>query len=120
MIVRNSAKCLLCGDEIESKSVHDFVMCGCGNIFVDGGREYVRCGASVPDAFVSTAVFEIDYTVRHMEGDVMVVDAHFVDKEVAVYEAQDLSEANPDVKYYVYDCDRVLYPIMNGHMLYRI
>lgn len=41
-ILRNSAKCLKCGDEIESKSVHDFVSCKCGAISVDGGHEYLR------------------------------------------------------------------------------
>lgn len=42
---RNRAKCLLCGDIIESKSVHDFVKCKCGSIFVVGGLEYKRIGA---------------------------------------------------------------------------
>lgn len=41
-ILRNSAKCLKCQTEIESKSVHDFVACPCGNLMVDGGREYQR------------------------------------------------------------------------------
>jgi len=43
--VRNRAKCLLCGDIIESKYRHDFVKCSCGEIFVDGGNEYWRAGA---------------------------------------------------------------------------
>ena len=38
----NSAKCLLCEDVIFSRSVHDFQSCKCGNISVDGGREYDR------------------------------------------------------------------------------
>lgn len=44
-VYRNRAKCLKCGDIIESKSVHDFVSCSCGEIFVDGGQEYFRAGA---------------------------------------------------------------------------
>lgn len=44
-IVRNSATCLLCGDEIESKHRHDYVSCKCGEIFVDGGKDYIRRGA---------------------------------------------------------------------------
>lgn len=44
-IIRNAAQCLLCGDIVESKHRHDFRRCSCGNIFVDGGREYVRRGA---------------------------------------------------------------------------
>lgn len=43
-IIRNSAKCLVCGDEIESKHRHDFMPCSCGNIFVDGGKDYIRRG----------------------------------------------------------------------------
>ena len=41
-IRRNMAKCLKCGDVIESKTVHDFVTCSCKNLSVDGGREYLR------------------------------------------------------------------------------
>lgn len=41
-IIRNSAHCEKCGDDIESKSRHDFVSCTCGNIAVDGGRDYLR------------------------------------------------------------------------------
>lgn len=36
-LIRNSAHCLLCGDEIESKHRHDLRRCSCGNIAVDGG-----------------------------------------------------------------------------------
>ena len=46
-ITRNAAKCKECGDVIESKSVHDWVSCGCGAIFVDGGREYLRRGGDL-------------------------------------------------------------------------
>lgn len=58
MIVRNSARCLKCGDEIESKHRHDFVLCKCGAIFVDGGAEYLRCGADDWANFESTSVTE--------------------------------------------------------------
>jgi hypothetical protein len=43
-IVRNSVRCNDCGDEIESTHRHDFVKCSCGNVFVDGGRDYLRRG----------------------------------------------------------------------------
>ena len=43
-IIRNAARCKACGDVIESYDVHDFVKCGCGKIFVDGGHEYLRRG----------------------------------------------------------------------------
>lgn len=42
IIIRNSAKCLSCGDEIESTHGHDFRSCRCGNICVDCGHEYLR------------------------------------------------------------------------------
>lgn len=41
-IVVNKIKCNHCGDEIESKSVHDFVWCKCGTVAVDGGKEYLK------------------------------------------------------------------------------
>lgn len=43
-ITRSRARCTHCGDVIESKHRHDFVGCSCGAIFLDGGRDYVRCG----------------------------------------------------------------------------
>jgi len=43
-IKKNKAKCLHCGDEIESFHKHDFKQCSCENIFVDGGLEYIRHG----------------------------------------------------------------------------
>lgn len=43
--IKNNARCRKCGDEIESKSRHDFVTCKCGAISVDGGQDYMRrCG----------------------------------------------------------------------------
>lgn len=42
--MRNRARCKLCGDTIESKFRHDFVKCRCGEIFVDGGVDYLRYG----------------------------------------------------------------------------
>lgn len=41
-ILRNMAKCLDCEDVIESKSVHDFRTCKCGNLSVDGGLDYIK------------------------------------------------------------------------------
>jgi hypothetical protein len=38
-------RCLKCGEELESKSIHDFCMCECDNqTFVDGGSHYTRFG----------------------------------------------------------------------------
>lgn len=41
-IIINKAQCRLCGDVIESMSTHDAKTCSCGEITVDGGKEYIR------------------------------------------------------------------------------
>lgn len=41
-ILRNAARCLRCGEEVESQHTHDFVRCSCGNVAVDGGPSYLR------------------------------------------------------------------------------
>lgn len=56
MILRNSAQCKLCGEEVESEGVHDFKWCGCGEIFVDGGRSYLRRGARDLTNFIDTSM----------------------------------------------------------------
>lgn len=57
-IIRNSAQCRLCNDEIESKSHHDFVSCKCGAISLDGGHDYIR-RIGDPKNFIDTS-----YTVH--------------------------------------------------------
>ncbi len=37
-------KCLICGDIIESKSVHNLVSCKCESCHIDGGNEYLHFG----------------------------------------------------------------------------
>jgi hypothetical protein len=49
--MRNRARCRKCGDVVESLHRHDFVACGCGAIFVDGGQDYQRAGFHDPDDF---------------------------------------------------------------------
>mgnify|MGYP000724009172 CR=1 FL=1 len=46
IIISNRARCKLCEDVIESVHRHDFRYCRCGEIFVDGGKEYLRRGAN--------------------------------------------------------------------------
>jgi len=42
----NKIRCDVCGVELVSKHVHDFVTCGCENkAFTDGGDDYQRVGA---------------------------------------------------------------------------
>jgi len=42
--MKNRAICKICKDVIESVSVHDWVACKGGHIFIDGGRDYQRYG----------------------------------------------------------------------------
>lgn len=58
MIIRNSAKCLKCGEEIESKFRHDFRSCKCGALSVDGGKDYLRRVFSRKDDWVETSVMD--------------------------------------------------------------
>lgn len=44
--MRNRAKCKLCQEIIESMHRHDYVKCKCGEIFVDGGNDYLKAGAT--------------------------------------------------------------------------
>ena len=44
-IFRQGLKCLQCGNRIFSDYRHDFKVCKCGAIFVDGGYDYFRYGA---------------------------------------------------------------------------
>jgi hypothetical protein len=46
IILRNSAKCLKCNDEVESTHVHDFKWCKCGSMAVDGGHWYLKRAAN--------------------------------------------------------------------------
>lgn len=57
-VKRNAAKCLKCDDEIESKYTHDFCMCKCGAIFVDGGLSYLRRGGDPEQMLDLTEYFE--------------------------------------------------------------
>jgi len=45
-LIKNAARCKLCDTIIESRFRHDFQACPCGEIFVDGGLDYVRRGGN--------------------------------------------------------------------------
>ncbi len=57
-IIKNAIRCNLCGDEIESKTVHNFVTCSCGACSVDGGHEYLRRVAPNENDFTDISVVE--------------------------------------------------------------
>lgn len=60
IIERNSAKCLDCGDEIESVHRHDFKWCSCGNLAVDGGKDYRRRLSRGGFNFEDTSIYTYD------------------------------------------------------------
>lgn len=41
-IKTNKVRCLDCNSIIESTHRHDFRYCSCGNVAVDGGKDYLR------------------------------------------------------------------------------
>ena len=57
-IISNKAQCLVCGYIIESRFRHDFASCKCGNIFVDGGKEYLRRGFKAAGTFMELSETE--------------------------------------------------------------
>ena len=57
-IIRNMARCKLCGDVIESKTRHDFVTCSCGAVSVDGGHDYLRRCYNLTDDIEELSVIE--------------------------------------------------------------
>lgn len=44
IIISNKAQCEKCEEIIESKYRHDYVTCKCGNLAVDGGKDYIKRG----------------------------------------------------------------------------
>ena len=57
-IIKNAIRCNLCGEEIESRHVHDFVTCRCGACSVDGGHEYLRRCFRTRDCYTDISVTE--------------------------------------------------------------
>ena len=60
-IIHNRCQCRKCGYIIESVHRHDFKHCNCGEIFVDGGRDYIRRGAKDMDNIIDLTVYEKPY-----------------------------------------------------------
>lgn len=62
-IIRNRAKCCLCGDTVESKHRHDYRSCRCGALSVDGGLDYLKRGYSGGgEGFLELSEYEQDVT----------------------------------------------------------
>jgi hypothetical protein len=62
--------CLECDQIVESKHRHDFKECKCGNVFVDGGHEYLRWGIRDFSTVVSLSeVEEEEETNKALDGE---------------------------------------------------
>ena len=49
IIITNKIKCKKCGYVIESTHRHDFKLCKCGAVAVDGGKDYLRRSGNLED-----------------------------------------------------------------------
>ena len=58
IIFINKIQCKHCGDIIESKTTHDFKMCSCGKVGVDGGPDYLRRVGKLED-FIDLVQLEV-------------------------------------------------------------
>lgn len=65
-LVRNSAHCLVCDDEIVSTHRHDYVTCSCGRISVDGGLAYAKRVFAADARWEDTSVYEDDLDVADL------------------------------------------------------
>lgn len=59
-IIKNQAQCLICGEIIESTHRHDYVTCKCGNLSVDGGKDYCRRSFKEMDTWIDISIWEED------------------------------------------------------------
>lgn len=68
-IILNSAKCLLCGDVLISRTQHHFVSCKCSNLSCDGGLVYTKRVIGSMDAYEELSVYsDAEYGVVRQNG----------------------------------------------------
>jgi hypothetical protein len=68
MIKVQAIRCPTCGDTIYSRARHDLRSCTCGEIYIDGGFDYIRIGwqtGAPPEPFKLT----IDATKKQLFDD---------------------------------------------------
>jgi hypothetical protein len=64
-MVRNVAKCKVCEDIIESKHLHDYVVCKCGEIAIVGGEDHWYAFGKN-----ATSLIRIDEETNYLGGDI--------------------------------------------------
>jgi hypothetical protein len=67
MLTVHGLECLKCGDRIYSRARHDFRSCECGDIFVDGGFDYMRGGYK--DKPPIDVEIDVDATIKELYDD---------------------------------------------------
>lgn len=60
IVIINKIRCKKCGDIVESKYRHDFKMCKCESVGVDGGHDYLRRTGNREDYEELSVAEEID------------------------------------------------------------
>ncbi|MBB6447061.1 DUF7695 domain-containing protein [Bacillus benzoevorans] len=69
-ILVNKIRCKKCDEVIESKHEHDFRLCSCGSIFIDGGTDYQRFGWGIKQTEEKLDIDEfIDFSYSIYEED---------------------------------------------------
>lgn len=89
-IVYNAIFCNSCGDRIASENRHDFKMCKCGKVGVDGGHEYLRrIGEDYKDVSILTNDIHIarEYLKRNGTTLLKDMDTDWV-RNVIIYEEE--------------------------------
>ena len=71
-VIVNKIRCKKCGEIIESTHRHDFKICKCGAVAVDGGHDYLRRSGDLDgyDELSVTEKLDIDFnSVRRKKND---------------------------------------------------
>ena len=71
-VIVNKIRCKKCGDVIESTHRHDFKICKCGAVAVDGGHDYLRRSGDLDgyEELSETEKLDIDFSsVRKKKND---------------------------------------------------
>lgn len=64
-IYTNRAQCRKCLDIIESKYRHNFVICKCGAISVDSGKDYLKRSGMELDDVIELSEYDSEYNDKN-------------------------------------------------------
>lgn len=64
MLVKNAIKCKYCKQTIESVHRHDFNVCGCGKVGIDGGiLDYIRVMGEI-GSYEDKSIYSNDFEIQ--------------------------------------------------------